>query len=121
MKIDPNFFKAYYRKALALRELPHIKGADFSALETIKKGLEVDPNSVELLDLLGKSQTEVDLDWNIPEEDPERVRFENLFRWMKRDGSEFDKLKVRYYSPDYRGVHAARDIAKGETILYVPK
>ena len=40
---------------------------------------------------------------------------------MKKDGAEFDKLKVRYYSPDYRGVHAARDIAKGETILYVPK
>lgn len=40
---------------------------------------------------------------------------------MKKDGAEFDKLKVRYYAPDYRGVHAARDIKKGETILYVPK
>lgn len=28
---------------------------------------------------------------------------------------------MRYYGPDYRGVHAARDIKKGETILYVPK
>lgn len=44
-----------------------------------------------------------------------------MFSWMKKDGAEFDKLKVRYYSPDYRGVHAARDIKKGETILFVPK
>ena len=36
------------------------------------------------------------------------------------DGANFDKLKLRYYAPDYRGVHAARDIKKGETIVYVP-
>lgn len=28
---------------------------------------------------------------------------------------------MRFYSEDYRGVHAARDIKKGEIILYVPK
>ena len=39
---------------------------------------------------------------------------------MKSDGSNFDKLKLRYYAPDYRGVHAAREIKKGEVILYVP-
>jgi len=40
---------------------------------------------------------------------------------MKDGGSQFDKMKIRYYTADYRGVHAARDIKKGETILYVPK
>ena len=40
---------------------------------------------------------------------------------MRHDGASFDKLKMRYYAPDYRGVHASRDIVKGETILYVPK
>lgn len=51
---------------------------------------------------------------------PERKRFNELFDWMKHGGSEFDKLKLRYYSADYRGVHAAKNIAYGETILYVP-
>jgi len=54
-------------------------------------------------------------------EHPERARFERLLEWMKAGGAEFDKLKIRYYSEDYRGVHAARDIKKGETVLYVPK
>lgn len=45
---------------------------------------------------------------------------ETLFNWMKQDGSEFNKLKMRYYAPDYRGVHASHDIKKHETILYVP-
>lgn len=44
-----------------------------------------------------------------------------MFDWMKSGGAEFDKLKLRYYTEDYRGVHAARNIKKGETILYVPK
>lgn len=54
----------------------------------------------------------------VPEE---KERFEALFDWMRQDGSTFDKLKLRYYGPDYRGVHAARDIKQGETILFVPK
>ena len=41
--------------------------------------------------------------------------------WLKEGGSIFDKLKIRYYTEDYRGVHAARDIKKGETILLIPK
>ena len=51
----------------------------------------------------------------------EKVRFETMFNWMVKHGSNFDKLKMRYYAPDYRGVHAAANIKKGETILYVPK
>ena len=51
----------------------------------------------------------------------EKERFEKMFDWMLEGGANFDKLKMRYYAPDYRGVHASRDIKKGETILYVPK
>lgn len=51
----------------------------------------------------------------------EQVRFQTMFDWMLEGGANFDKLKMRYYAPDYRGVHASRNIKKGETILYVPK
>lgn len=51
----------------------------------------------------------------------EKDRFEAMLRWMKEGGANFDKLKLRYYAADYRGVHAARNIKKNETILYVPK
>jgi len=56
----------------------------------------------------------------VPKSNAERQRFEALFKWMLDDGASFDKLKMRYYSDNYRGVHASRDIPKGETILYVP-
>jgi histone-lysine N-methyltransferase SETD3 len=44
-----------------------------------------------------------------------------MLKWLLDGGSKFDKIKIRYYAEDYRGVHAARNIKKGETILYVPK
>jgi len=39
---------------------------------------------------------------------------------MKDGGSEYNKLKLRYYSENYRGVHASQNITSGETILFVP-
>jgi|MGYP002636373971 hypothetical protein len=39
---------------------------------------------------------------------------------MKDGDADFSKLKLRYYSDNYRGVHASRDIKNGETILLVP-
>ena len=44
-----------------------------------------------------------------------------MLTWMLAGGALFDKLKIRYYSENHRGVHASRDVKKGETILYVPK
>ena len=63
--------------------------------------------------------SELSQDVNIPVQE-EKDRFDSLFDWMKSHGAEFEKLKMRYYAPDYRGVHAAREIKKGETIVYVP-
>ena len=43
-----------------------------------------------------------------------------MFHWMKSGGAEFNKIKLRYYTEDYRGVHASADIKVDETILFVP-
>ena len=66
-------------------------------------------------------QEEFKLDTELSMDHPERIRFNKMLQWLKDGGSQYDKLKIRYYTADYRGVHAARDIKKGETILYVPK
>ena len=39
---------------------------------------------------------------------------------MQQEGSDFSKLKLRYYSDNYRGVHALNNIKSGETVLFVP-
>ena len=90
------------------------------AINMLQKAFELDPSNEQVKELLEFHIEEKKEDDYVPVPE-EKVRFEALFSWMKKDGAEFDKLKMRYYAPDYRGVHAARDVNKGETILYVPR
>ena len=39
---------------------------------------------------------------------------------MQDKGSDFSKLKLRYYAENYRGVHALNNIKNGEVVLFVP-
>jgi hypothetical protein len=39
---------------------------------------------------------------------------------MVAKGADFSKLKLRYYSENYRGVHAATNVKNGEVVLFVP-
>ena len=80
----------------------------------------MDPENSEAVSMLAFAKQELKDDSHVPVEE-EKERFEALFDWMRQDGATFDKLKLRYYAPDYRGVHAARDIKQGETILFVPR
>lgn len=67
-----------------------------------------------------ETEIEIEEDNKISPEHPERKRFQNLLDWMKAGNADYSKLKLRYYSENYRGVHAARDIENGEMILLVP-
>ncbi len=40
--------------------------------------------------------------------------------WMKSNGAKFDKIDIKYFYKDYRGIVAKEDIAKGENIIFVP-
>lgn len=101
-------------------ELVGVEGAAEKAIESFQRAVELDPSNTDMAELLNFSQEEIKEDNYVPVP-AEKERFEAMFEWMVDQGAKFDKLKLRYYAPDYRGVHAARDIKKGETILYVPK
>jgi hypothetical protein len=90
-------------------------------MEVLKEALDFDADNEDLKKLLEETKQEYEEDNNLPIDHPERARFEKLLTWMREGGSKFDKIKIRYYTEDYRGVHAARDIKKNEIILYVPK
>jgi histone-lysine N-methyltransferase SETD3 len=106
---------------VSLFESPQTPNYDVECLKTIEAGLASDPANEDLKALLLEVKEQYDADHLINVQAEEKDRFERMFKWMKDDGAKFDKLKMRYYGPDYRGVHAARDIKKGEIILYVPK
>ncbi len=94
---------------------------NLAALEVLKEALNIEPSNDDLCKLFEETKIEYEEDNSVAADDPERARFEKLLVWLSEGGSKFEKLKIRYYAADYRGVHAARDIKKGETILHVPK
>ena len=130
IELNPQFTRAYMRKASALFEMPHIEGSLEQACTALEAGLStVSEENKEgmpqeqakmLQELLAKVKQEIAEENLVPKSNAERQRFETLFDWMLQDGAQFEKLKMRYYSDNYRGCHAARAMKKGETILFVP-
>lgn len=57
----------------------------------------------------------------IPSDHPERQRFQALFDKMSSNGVVFDKIKLQYYSENYRGVHSKVDIKYQDEIMMVPE
>jgi CRISPR/Cas system-associated endonuclease Cas3-HD len=69
----------------------------------------VEPENEDLKSLLSEVKEQYDADHLINVDAEEKERFEKLFKWMTKDGANFDKLKMRYYGPDYRGVTSKRE------------
>ena len=49
-----------------------------------------------------------------------KQKFNLMFEELRSNGAKFDKLKLRYYTQDFRGVHAAAPIKNGETVVFIP-
>ena len=106
-----------YRKAQCFCEKLQME----AAVTILKQAIAIDPENKDVNVLLKDYLNEQDEDTKLPLDHPERKKFDCMLTWMLAGGSEFDKLKIRYYSQNHRGVHASRDIKKNETILFVPK
>ncbi len=91
------------------------------ALATLEKGLALEEENHQLSELYEDHKKEWEEDHSVSDDDPNRQRFDRLEKWLQNGGSKYDKLKIRFYTPIYRGVHAARDIRAGEEILLIPK
>ena len=109
--------KAYIRKAEAEREL--LKNDE--ALATLEKALELEEANPQVSELYEDHKKEWEDDHSVADDDPNRKRFDDLENWLLGGGSKYDKLKIRFYTPIYRGVHAAKNIKAGEEILLIPK
>jgi hypothetical protein len=106
VKIKPDFVKGLIRKAQSEREL--LLNED--SLETCSAALALDPDNEIIKELYEECKSEWDDDHTVSEDNVEKLRFGKLEKWLKDGGSKYDKLKIRFYNPIYRGVHAAKRI-----------
>jgi len=116
--------KGFYRRGLALEGLMKLN----EALQAYRSGLEIDPQDqnlkrcvenvdgmVEELNNGSKAGMEGEAG-----ENPENDKFDRLIDWLLRGKCRFPSLYLKYYSPEYRGVHALTRINKDEVVLEVP-
>eukprot|EP00826_Nyctotherus_ovalis_P028463 TRINITY_DN2248_c0_g2_i3.p1 TRINITY_DN2248_c0_g2~~TRINITY_DN2248_c0_g2_i3.p1 ORF type:complete len:235 (+),score=52.67 TRINITY_DN2248_c0_g2_i3:427-1131(+) len=52
--------------------------------------------------------------------DLELKKIERFIRWMRENGAQFRNFRMKYYAPDYRGIHTYEKIETGEVFLRVP-
>ncbi len=90
-------------------------------MDILNLALSYDPDNYEIKTLLAEIQKEYGEDSFLPENHPEILRTNSMIQWMHQGGSKFDKIKLRYYAADYRGVHASKNISRGESIIFVPR
>jgi len=57
----------------------------------------------------------------LPYGDSKMEKIEAFTTWMKKNGAKFNKIQMRYYDTDYRGVHTMKDLKEEEVFLIVPK
>jgi histone-lysine N-methyltransferase SETD3 len=51
---------------------------------------------------------------------PDQDKYAKLVNWLIQGGAFFPKLHLKYYSEDYRGIHAAQPMQAEETIISIP-
>lgn len=103
LELDPKYVKAYNRKAAALFELDHLE----EAMDTVIKSKEFGENDeIKLLEV--KIKEEIQKDNVLSKDDPEMKKIAKMNEWLESGNTDFKKMKIRFYSKNYRGVHARR-------------
>ena len=108
IEINNNFSKGYYIASLCYLEMYDIDRAEKYLMNKNKrlKSL-IDKNKKELI-LKSKKYKTYPL-------------YINFLRELYKYNSFFPKLKIHFYTDDYRGVIAKSDIVKNEIIMTIPK
>eukprot|EP00826_Nyctotherus_ovalis_P018840 TRINITY_DN15715_c0_g1_i11.p1 TRINITY_DN15715_c0_g1~~TRINITY_DN15715_c0_g1_i11.p1 ORF type:complete len:547 (-),score=134.33 TRINITY_DN15715_c0_g1_i11:28-1668(-) len=107
----------YFRKAVALRELGRLD----EAIHLIKGAPQKIREDEVIKGLLKELEDEYALDNILPEDHPEMLRYNKFIKWFLDGGARFNKVKLRFYSADHRGIHAKQKLKRKEVLIFIPK
>jgi len=83
-------------------------------------GKNYEPHS-EIEKEIKKLNEELAYDKITPSDAKGKQKLAALLKWGYENGIDSSNMKVVYYGPDFRGVHAARRIRKGDIIVSIPE
>lgn len=60
-------------------------------------------------------------EFGLPHSNADIIKIENFMNWIREGGAIFKGIRMKYYEPDFRGVHAVQEIKQSEIFLNVPQ
>jgi len=88
------------------------------AVRSVEANVKAGPGGETCLALYKQRYTE---EYGLEYGDATMKKIERFTKWMKDNGAKFNKIRMKYYGPDYRGVHSYKQINATETFLWVPR
>jgi len=121
VELAPNWAKGYFRRGKALDGLTKFKEARAEYL----KASELDPTNhwlTEAVEHVTKKIMTIDFDDNkaVGGDHEQTDKFRVFLRFLLKGGCIFPKLYLKFYTVEYRAVHATEKISVDEEVLFVP-
>eukprot|EP00484_Ammonia_sp_Unknown_P019832 CAMPEP_0197024916 /NCGR_PEP_ID=MMETSP1384-20130603/5378_1 /TAXON_ID=29189 /ORGANISM="Ammonia sp." /LENGTH=678 /DNA_ID=CAMNT_0042453383 /DNA_START=192 /DNA_END=2228 /DNA_ORIENTATION=+ len=121
IELQPDWAKGYVRKGNVYQQQKKLEQAE----ECYKLGLKTCAER----EALRKALNSLDMQKITGLERPDKIvgghhaqaeKFRTLFNWLLQGGAKFPKLFLKFYSPEYRAIHAMERIEKDEDLCYIP-
>jgi len=105
-----------------MKSLLELKAIAFSEMDHLEESLKcLSLNNKIVNDLLYKKlKDQLLIESNLPKSEEENQKIRNFLKWVRKNDTKYSKLKLVYYSLDFRGIHASSSIKKNEIFLRVP-
>ena len=125
--LNPNWTKAYLRKAVAhsqqylsIENILQIKNTVESGIKLLNSDTDA-ALIAEFNDVLAYIKEEERIESFVPITDPRRTILNEFEEWFKSQGGVAPNTVIRFVSPTERGLFASRDIKMGETVVFCPE
>jgi len=121
IELAPNWAKGYLRRGNALEGLTRFRDAHKEYL----KAVDLDPGNLDLesaIEQVEKRLMAINFDDNkaVGGEHEQTDKFRVFLRFLLQGGCIFPKLYMKFYTTEYRAVHATAKINAEEEVLFVP-
>jgi len=121
IELQPQWAKGYVRKGTVLAQQDKLDDAEKVYQLALKLCTEKEPlrkamNSLETIRMNAMDKDDKIVGGHHAQAD----KFRTLINWLIQGGAKFPKLFLKFYSAEYRAIHAMARIEKDEDICYIP-